>query len=149
MTRLVAFLAAAWLVLGPAPAVLADDPRCADWEQHGAPPGIDLRLACAANEIIDTYTGNGDEPATDLPLGQYAAAALLAGVGLAILAVLVTRFLGRRAARRLASQAPDDWWICPACRSVNAVDVATCYACHASPAGSPGAGSPAVIHRAD
>jgi len=146
--RLLPLLAAAWLALALAPAVLADDPRCADWEQHGAPPGIDMKALCTANQIIDTYTGRTRVDVTDEPLLPYAGAALVTGLALAVVGVLATRFVGAKAGRRLAPEIPDDWWTCSACQSVNAVGRPVCYACHQARPTSP-AGEAPLLHRAD
>ncbi|HEU0237648.1 MAG TPA: hypothetical protein VFR14_14520, partial [Candidatus Limnocylindrales bacterium] len=39
------------------------------------------------------------------------------------------RLLRRGAGRRLASVTAAAWWVCPACRSLNAPTAAACYAC--------------------
>lgn len=154
MRRLLVLVAAAWLVLALAPAVLADepdrDPRCADWEQHGAPAGIDLRLVCTAGQVIGAYTGQSEAEINGDPLMPYAVGALVTGVALAAVGVVAMRLVGRQAGKRLASEQPDAWWVCPACQSVNADGRPACYACHASRAAtSTGSAEPLVMHRAD
>jgi hypothetical protein len=152
--RLPALVAAAWLVLVAAPAVLADDPardpRCADWEQHGAPAGIDMRLVCTANEVVGAYTGQAESDINTDPLMPYAVGALVTGIALAVVGVLAVQLLGRKAGRRLAPEQPDAWWVCPDCQSINAEGRPACYACHASRAGAaPGGTEPMVLRRAD
>ncbi|MEW6223037.1 MAG: hypothetical protein AB1627_00260 [Chloroflexota bacterium] len=154
MRRLLAFAAVAWLVLALAPAVLADDsgrdPRCADWEQHGAPAGIDLRLVCTANEVIGTYTGQSEDEINADPLMPYVVGALVTGIALAVVGVVAMKMLGRQAGKRLEPERPDAWWVCPACHSINAEGRPACYACHASrPASTTGSAEPLVMHRAD
>jgi hypothetical protein len=154
MRRLLAFAAVAWLVLALAPAVLADDPardpRCADWEQHGAPAGIDMRLVCAANEVIGAYTGQSEAEINADPLMPYVMGALVTGTALAVVGVIAMKVLGRQTGQRLAPERPDAWWVCPACQSINAEGRPACYACHASRAETTaGAPEPMVIRRAD
>jgi hypothetical protein len=134
---------------GVAAADPARDPRCAEWEQHGAPPGIDMRLVCAATEVIDTYTGQTAGDVTREPAAAWAAAALVTGLGLAIVAVLATRFIGGRAGRRLAPESPDAWWVCPSCQSLNAVGRPACYACHQTPDETGPPGGAIVMRRGD
>jgi hypothetical protein len=142
------------VTMATAPVALADDPardpRCADWEQNGAPPGIDMRLVCTAGEIIETYTGRSG--ASDLnqdPLAPYVAGLIVAGIGFAIAGVVATRFVGGKAGRRLAPERPDVWWACPSCKSVNADGRTACYTCHASRADSGSGEAPMVLTRAD
>lgn len=151
MRRLLALVAAAWLVLALAPAALADDPRCADWEQHGARAGIDLRLVCTANQVIGAYTGQADADVNSEPLLPYVVGLLVTGLGLAMVGVVATKVVGRKAGRRLAPERPDAWWVCPSCQSVNAEGRPACYACHAPLADPPadGAAEPMVMRRAD
>jgi hypothetical protein len=151
MRRLLALAAVAWLALALAPAVLADDPdpRCTDWEQHGAPEGIDMRLVCTANEVIGTYTGQSEAEINQDPLMPYAVGALVTGIALAVVGVVAMQVLGRQAGMRLAPERPDAWWVCSACGSINAEGRPACYACHASRAATAtGAPEPMVIHRA-
>jgi hypothetical protein len=151
MRRLLPVLAGALLALALAPSVLGDeprDPRCSDWEQHGAPPGIDLRVVCTATQIIGTYTGSGTGDITDEPALPYVVALLVTGAGLAVVGLVAMRFVGGRAGRRLAPAAPDAWWVCPSCQSLNAVGRPACYACHAGAPATRGEGAP-VLHRAD
>jgi hypothetical protein len=142
-------IAMAW-----APVALADDPardpRCADWEQNGAPPGIDMRLVCTAGEIIGTYTGRtGADDLNRDPLMPYVAGLIVAGISFAIVGVVAARFVGGKAGRRLAPERPDVWWACPSCKSVNADGRTACYACHASRSDSVAGESPMVLTRAD
>lgn len=140
--------------LAAAPVALADDPardpRCADWEQNGAPPGIDMRLVCTANEVIGTYTGRS--AADDLnrdPLAPYVASLIVAGIVFAVAGIVAARFVGGKAGRRLAPERPDVWWACPSCKSVNADGRTTCYACHASRSDTPAGDPPMVLTRAE
>jgi hypothetical protein len=151
MRRLLALVAAAWLVLAPAPTALADDPRCADWEQHGAPAGIDLHLVCTANQVIGAYTGQAGADVNSEPLLPYVVGLLVTGIGLAMVGVVATRVVGRKAGKRLAPERPDAWWVCPSCQSVNAEGRPACYACHAPRADAPseGAAEPMVMRRVD
>jgi hypothetical protein len=142
------------VTLAGAPAVLADDPgrdpRCADWEQNGAPPGIDMRLVCTANEVIGTYTGrSGADDLNRDPLAPYVAGLVVAGIVFAGAGIVAARFVGGKAGKRLAPERPDVWWACPSCRSLNAERRAVCYACHASRSDAAGGDAPMVITRAD
>lgn len=127
--------AAAWLALVAPSVALANDPtadpRCAD-ERASAAAGIDLALICTANQVVGAYTGRPDATkAVGAPDGSAiaaAAVAVLALVGLVVAAITVVR---RRAERRRAPAAPDEWWTCPACKSVNAGGMPRCYACQA------------------
>lgn len=155
MRLLLSLLGAACLLLSIAqpPVAFADDPardpRCADWEQHGAPAGVDLRLVCAANQVIGIYTGQATTDTDADPLLPYAAAALITGVGLVAVGIVATRFVGRRAGRRLAPESPDAWWVCPSCQSLNADGRPSCYACHATRSlpGPDGGGAPSMMVR--
>ncbi len=151
MRRLLALVAAAWLVLTLAPAALADDPRCADWEQNGAPAGVDLRLVCTATQVIGAYTGQSTTDPNQEPLLPYVVGLLVTGIGLASVGVVATKVVGRKAGRRLAPERPDAWWVCPSCQSVNAEGRPACYACHAPRADVPADGDarPTVMRRAD
>lgn len=163
MRRRMPFLvAAAWLLVAllPVPGVLADgpspDPRCADWEQHGAPAGIDMRLVCTAGVVVDAYTGRaeaGDDVFGADRLMPYTVAALITGIGLMIVGVVAARVIGRQAGRRMAPDSPVLWWVCPACQSVNAESRAACYACHAerqrADAGEARAREPMTLRRSD
>jgi hypothetical protein len=133
---LAALAAAVLLLLAGSASVLAEDPagdpRCADWEQNGAPAGIDMRLVCTATEVIGTYTGTEGSHRDLLPL---AGVAVASGVALAVVAWAVVMQLTRRAGRRLAPAAPASWWMCPRCHSLNAAGTPACYACRdAAPA---------------
>lgn len=130
--RLVAAVALIALAL-PSVALADDptaDPRCAD---ATAAAGIDLQLICTANEVVGAYTGRpGAVKAVGAPDGSVigpAAVALLAGAGLIAAIVIVVR---RRAGERLAPSVPEEWWTCPACRSLNAGGMPRCYACQAA-----------------
>lgn len=142
------------IALAAAPVAIADDPgrdpRCADWEQNGGPPGIDMRLVCTAGEVIGAYTGRtGQDDLNRDPLAPYVASLIVAGIVFAIAGVVAARFVGSRAGRRLAPERPDVWWACPSCKSVNAVGRTTCYACHVSRSDTPAGDSPIVLTRAD
>jgi hypothetical protein len=142
------------IALATAPVALADDPardpRCAEWEQDGAPPGIDMRLVCTANEVIDTYTGrSGADDLNRDPLAPYVAGLIVAGIVFAIAGFVAARFVGGKAGRRLAPERPDVWWACPACKSINADSRTACYACHASRADGVSGDAPMVLTRAD
>ena len=111
------------LALALTPAVLADDrdPRCADWEQHGAPPGVDMAVMCPGGIAL------GDVPLGDEPLVPYI-------VGLLVMAVVLGAF-GLVAMRLLAKPKPAvrpaDLWPCPACGTPNRPSRSSCYACQA------------------
>lgn len=122
-------------VLGHGPAHATDDPRCADWTAGNAPAGLDLTAVCIAHQVVGAYAA----PGTDRdPLLPYVGAALVAGMGLALVGVLALRFGTRPVARRLESRVPASWWVCEACHSVNADDRDACYACR-RPAPAPAA----------
>jgi len=142
--RLAAVAALVALIVPAASPVLArhandpSDPRCTDWAAGNAPAGLDLTSLCVAHEVVASYTGAGT--AQD-PLLPYAAAALVAGMGLAFVGVLALRYGGRQVGRRFEPETPSSWWVCHDCRSVNAASRTSCYACHAHPpAGSAHAG---------
>ena len=110
------------------PAV-AGPPTCSERYPAEGPAGVDLRLGCLIGELVGHYTGSVGEDAT--PASTYALVViglLLAGV----LAVwMVGRLIGRAAGRRLAPVRPEEWWLCPTCRSVNGAGVQHCYSCGA------------------
>lgn len=132
-------------VLAHHPAEAGADPRCADWAAGNAPEGLDLAAVCIAREVVGTYTdpGTGRDP-----LLPYVGAALVAGMGLALVGVLALRFGGRQVARRLEPRLPEAWWACSSCRSLNARSRTSCYACHtdasAAMARAPGSSLTAV-----
>ena len=134
MRRVLLLAAAASMALAVPTIALADDPvdpRCAD--QSAAPGGIDLALVCTTNEVVGAYTGRpGAVKAAGAPDGSALAAgavAVLAAAGLVVAAFAVVR---QRAGRRLEPAVPDEWWACPACRSLNAGTMPRCYACQAT-----------------
>lgn len=155
--RLATLLATAWLLaLVAAPAALADDPprdpRCADWEQNGAPAGIDMRLVCAANEVIGAYTGQSSTDELNRePLTAYITALVVMGTVFAVVGIVATRYVGGKAGRRLAPERPDSWWVCPACQSLNAEGRTACYRCQASRAEAAAVAgeAPMVVRRAE
>jgi hypothetical protein len=137
--RRLAIALGAVLALAGAPVALADgnDPRCADWLQHGPPPGVDLGLMCPDRGLM-----LGEVPLADEPLVPYI-------IGLLVMAAVLTvvGFIAMRAmAPRRRQPRPADWWPCPACGEANLPDRATCFACQASK----GPGTPATsASRAD
>lgn len=114
----------------------ATDPRCDDWVQGNAPAGLDLTSICIAHEVVGAYTAAGTPSE---PLLPYLGAALVAGMGLAVVGVVALRLAPRRVTARLSPEAPLAWWICASCRAVNAAGRFTCYACRAD-APNPAAG---------
>ena len=136
MRRLLLLVAAVAMALAVPAVALADDPACAE-QSAPAAGGIDMRLVCTTNEVVGAYTGRpGAVKAAGAPDGSEiaaAAVAVLALVGLVVAGYAVVR---RRTERRLAPAVPDEWWTCPACRSLNAAGMPRCYACQAPrPAG--------------
>lgn len=124
-STLASALAVALLVaLVVAPAVRADDrdPRCTDWERHGAPPGVNMALMCPGGG-----PALGDLPLGDEPLVPYI-------VGLLVMAVVLGSF-GLIALRVLARPKPDlrlaDLWTCAPCGTSNLPSRQSCYACQA------------------
>ena len=101
-------------------------PTCAERYPAEGPAGVDLRLGCIARELVGIYTGENAEepPRISRYLGQMAVVA-----GAAVLAVVFLRLVRGRVGRRLAPEKPTAWWLCPKCRSVNAVGKAACYSC--------------------
>lgn len=125
LAALAALLGSCGFLLLPG-TVLAGDPPCASLYPSIGPGGVDLRAACAANEVAEHYTASGS-PATgtlwDLAL------ILLAAWMAAVVALAIWRAASRRAARRLAPVTPDTHWLCDACRSFNDGDATVCYRC--------------------
>jgi len=113
------------LAIALVPAVLADDrdPRCADWERHGVPPGVQVDVLCPADGIR-----LADVPLSDEPLVPYI-------VGLLVMAVVLTAFgfvSMRYLAKRSRPVRETDLWTCGACRTANRPDRASCFSCQAS-----------------
>jgi hypothetical protein len=132
-----ALLAVALLVVLPAGASAADPtaqpearpPSCAERFPDEGPAGVDLRLGCIVSELVGLYTpGQASAPPT---ISTYGLVLLAIVLGVALLAILSTRLLARRAGAALAPVTPDVWWQCPACRSVNGAGVTRCYSCGA------------------
>ena len=122
------------LALVLAPAALADDrdPRCADWEQHGAPPGTNMAVMCPGGT-----PSLGDLPLGDEPLVPYI-------VGLLVIAGVLGAF-GLVASRTLATPKQPltsaDLWACPACGTANLPTRSSCHACQAPRQASPASGA--------
>lgn len=150
MRHLLLLVAAASMAFAVPAVALADDPtadpRCAD-ENATAAAGIDLQLICTANQVVGAYTGRpGAVTAVGAPDGSAIAAAAVAVLALAGLIVAVILVVRRRAGDRLAPAMPEEWWTCPACRSLNAGGMPRCYACQAArPTGDEAAEG--VLHR--
>ena len=126
----IALAIGAVIVLTLAPMVLADDrdPRCSDWEQHGAPPGLDLATVCPQGPL-DVGVDLAREP-----LVPYIVALLVVAGVLTAFGFVAMRLLAPRPAARHAR--PEDWWVCASCGTRNRPDRAVCYACQASRAGA-------------
>jgi hypothetical protein len=139
--RLVAVLlglAMAMAIAAAAPTLAADpgpspDPSpaprlsCAERYPANGPGGVDLQLGCVAAEVVGGYSSLG--PSRD-PERLSTWLLRLGGVAIgAILLLLAASALRRRAGRRLAPTAPNAWWSCPRCRSLNADHATRCYAC--------------------
>lgn len=131
-------VAVALLLAAPAGAIAADPsaqpevrpPTCAERFPEEGPAGVDLRLGCIVSELVGLYTpGQASAPPT---ISTYALVLVGIALGVAMVAVLATRLLARRAGEALAPVTPDAWWQCPTCRSVNGAGVTRCYSC-ASP----------------
>lgn len=122
---------AAWLALA-GPVVAADPsgppptPTCRERYATPGPGGVDLGLACTANELVEAFTGLGNPSRTPTAVMVTTVGAVVAGL---LVVYVVLRLLRRGAGRRLASVTPAAWWVCPACRSLNAPTAAACYAC--------------------
>jgi hypothetical protein len=114
---------------GADPTAPPGTPTCFERYETPGPGGIDLRLTCLANELVGTFTDLGNPSRTPTAVIVTTVGALVAGL---LVVFVVWRLLRRGAGRRLASETPAAWWICPACRSLNAPTAAACYAC-ASP----------------
>ncbi|HEY6056602.1 MAG TPA: hypothetical protein VIV06_01150 [Candidatus Limnocylindrales bacterium] len=102
-------------------------PACAG--QTTGPAGVDLKVACVGNELVQTYTSPGSP---GLDLASRAALALAAGAALAVVAIAGWSALRRRAGRRLAATEPAAFWICDGCHSFNPTDRRRCYHCGAA-----------------
>jgi hypothetical protein len=113
-------------VAGADPSPTPRPPTCAERYPAEGPAGVDLRLGCIARELVGLYTGENAEepPRISRYLGQMAVVA-----GAAVLAVVFLRLVRGRVGRRLAPVTPTAWWLCPKCRSVNAVGKTACYSC--------------------
>ena len=124
-----AALVSAALTAGVAAADPSPTPRpptCAERYPAEGPAGVDLRLGCLVRELLGHYTG--EEPSGQAPrLSAYLAP--IVGVAISVAFAIGLLQLARRAGRRLAPATPAAWWLCPKCRSVNAVGKAACYSC--------------------
>lgn len=104
-------------------------PTCAERFPAEGPAGVDLRLGCVVSELVGLYApGQVSAPPT---ISTYALALLAIALGIALVVILSTRLVARRAGAALASVTPDAWWQCPSCRSVNGIGVTRCYSCGA------------------
>lgn len=102
-------------------------PSCAERFPEEGPAGVDLRLGCIVSELVGLYTpGQASAPPT---ISTYGLVLLAIVLGVALVAILSTRLLARRAGAALAPVTPDAWWQCPSCRSVNGAGVTRCYSC--------------------
>jgi hypothetical protein len=128
-------IAVALLVAAPAGAIAADPsrppearpPTCAERFPDEGPAGVDLRLGCVVSEIVGLYTpGQSSAPPT---ISTYALVVVGIALIVAVIALLATRLLARRAGEALAPVTPDTWWQCPTCRSINGAGVTRCYSC--------------------
>lgn len=117
-------------------------PTCAERFPEEGPAGVDLRLGCIVSEVVGLYTpGQASTPPT---ISTYALFLVGLVLGVAVVALLATRLLARRAGEAMASVTPDAWWQCPTCRSVNGAGVTRCYSC-----GSPRPADVGVILETD
>jgi hypothetical protein len=100
---------------------------CAERFPAQGPGGVDLQLGCMAGEIISAYTGaaqSADPERLSTWIARLGVFALLL-----VALMLLGRTLGRRLGRRLAPSAPDSWWSCPHCMSLNEDHARACYGC--------------------
>jgi hypothetical protein len=143
-------IAVALLLVAPAAAIAGDPspppqprpPTCAERFPEEGPAGVDLRLGCVVSEVVGLYTpGQASKPPT---ISTYALVLLGIVLGVAVVAVLATRLLARRAGEALAPVTPDAWWQCSTCRSVNGAGVRHCHSC-----GSPRPSDAGVILETD
>ena len=88
-----ALAAALRLALIVAPSVVADDrdPRCPDWEEHGAPPGVDMAVMCPGGLAL------GDVPLGDEPLVPYVVGLIVMACVLGVVGLVATRVLAKPA----------------------------------------------------
>lgn len=126
MLALVGMLTLAGPVAAADPSVPPPTPTCRERYATPGPGGVDLGLACTANELVGAFTGLGDPSRTPTAVMVTTVGVLVAGL---LVVFVVWRLLRRGAGRRLASITPAAWWVCPACRSLNAPTAAVCYAC--------------------
>ena len=143
-------IALAFLLAAPARTVAADPsappearpPNCAERFPEEGPAGVDLRLGCIVSEVVGLYTpGQAAAPPT---ISTYALVLVGSVLGVAVVALLATRVLARRAGEAMAPVTPNAWWQCPTCRSVNGAGVTRCYSC-----GSPRPADVGVILETD
>jgi hypothetical protein len=113
----------------PSPSPNPRPPTCAEQYPGEGPAGVDLQIGCLIRELIGHYSG--EEPSGQAPrLTAYLAPIL--GVATSVLvAIGLLQLARRRAGRRLAPVTPSAWWLCSACRSVNATGKPDCYSCGA------------------
>ena len=132
-------VAVALLLAAPANVISADPsrppearpPSCTERFPEEGPAGVDLRLGCVVSEVVGLYTpGQASAPPTISDLTKYLPVPAIV-LGVAVVAILSTRLLARRAGAALAPVMPDAWWQCPSCRSVNGAGVTRCYSCGA------------------
>ena len=121
---------------------------CAERYPAGGPGGVDRRLGCIVSELVGHYAGGGTgEP---LPIRSYLGPLFALVGGFALLFVAFRYVLGR-GQRRMAAAAPTEWWLCPACHSVNGAGGPRCYGCGQpwSPAAKvmPTADNPELVQR--
>jgi hypothetical protein len=125
LSTLVSAIAAALLLaLVLAPAALADDrdPRCASWEQHGAPPGTDMAKMCPGGAPMLGEIGLADEPLVPYIVGLLVVAGVLGVFGLVAMRVLAPPTSNARMG---------ELWPCAACGTDNLASRTSCHACHA------------------
>jgi hypothetical protein len=118
-----------------AQAALADDPardpRCADWEAHGAPPGVNLDLACAPSAAAAPAEVDTGDLASEKLL-PYTIALTVTGLALGAVGVISLRVSGPRAQANRRRSAAARFWSCGTCDATNPVDRASCYACQST-----------------
>lgn len=119
-------VAVALLLLTAGAALGADgrDPRCAEWERSGPPPGIDMLDTCPSVGVTTAAVDLDSEP-----LMPWIVALLVVAGVLTLFGLVAMRFTATPARPR---GRPADWWTCAACRSRNTAERTACFACHAS-----------------
>lgn len=122
--RCVTAIAALSTVAAPPAVSLAAD-SCPTNGPSPWPGGVDLHAVCIAGQLSASYTRQ--ESAVD-PLTLLGWILLVSFI-VALALDLGWQLVRRRVARRLASVAPAEVWLCPSCHSFNHADAARCYRC--------------------